>query len=175
MQRGVLPRLPFPLVGCILLFQADANEILIKRGTGALIQQARLAVRSWTRKSTTDHAACSCCYASGPLAPTLGPGSPLSTTTDCLSERATVVEAPARSSSQPAWLCAAGLGTRKLIMLCPLAAPRRARRRPHWVRGSPLSTPADCFEVRYLRDILSSSVAHNFFSFPCANVPCLDL
>jgi hypothetical protein len=68
----------------------------------------------------------------------------LPATAACPPEPATAVEAPAPSSNQPAWPCAASFGSRQMIMQCAPAAPRRARRRPRWVRRSQLSPTAAC-------------------------------
>jgi hypothetical protein len=59
----------------------------------------------------------------------------LSTTVACLPEPAIAAEAPAPSSNQPAWPCAAGFGTRQPSMQRAPAAPRRASRGQRWVRG----------------------------------------
>jgi hypothetical protein len=91
-----------------------------RHGSGALIQPARLSPPGCAQNPTTEYASSSLRSALASPAPTAAPRwvrrSQPSKTSDCLSEPATAVEAPAPSSSQLARPWAAGLGTRDLIM-----------------------------------------------------------
>jgi hypothetical protein len=97
------------------------------------------AVRRWTLDSAAACTACPCRSASGPQAPSMGPGEAVGNARRLSWEPATAVEAPTPSSSQLTALCTAGLGTPPPPILRAPAAPRRACRRPRWARAKLLA------------------------------------
>jgi hypothetical protein len=80
------------------------------------------------------------------------------TAADFLREPATTVEAVAGSTSHPAALCAAGLGTLQSLLLRSSAAPRRTCRRPRRAGDGHRLSPAACNNLLPRRPHLTSSL-----------------